>query len=71
MITFQNYERMNLADALGPKSFSKGDRIIKQGNFIVKQPIPIQNGRTKTDFLSTDWPIEWDAQVTQLTACIS
>lgn len=28
---FQNYERMNLADALQPKSFSKGDRIIKQG----------------------------------------
>ncbi|XP_055314018.1 cAMP-dependent protein kinase type II regulatory subunit [Sitodiplosis mosellana] len=27
-----NYERMNLADALGPKSFSKGDRIIKQGD---------------------------------------
>lgn len=27
----QNYERMNLADALGPKSFNKGDRIIKQG----------------------------------------
>lgn len=25
---------MNLADALGPKSFDKGDRIIKQGNYM-------------------------------------
>ncbi|XP_031630414.1 cAMP-dependent protein kinase type II regulatory subunit isoform X1 [Contarinia nasturtii] len=30
--TLQSYERMNLADALVPKSFSKGDRIIKQGD---------------------------------------
>lgn len=27
----QNYERMNLADALIPRSFAKGERIIKQG----------------------------------------
>ncbi|XP_063703104.1 cAMP-dependent protein kinase type II regulatory subunit isoform X2 [Culicoides brevitarsis] len=30
--TLQNYERMNLADALIPRSFSKGERIIKQGD---------------------------------------
>jgi hypothetical protein len=29
---FQNYERMNLADALVPKSYSKGEKIITQGN---------------------------------------
>lgn len=29
--TLQNYERLNLADALVPKSFSAGERIIKQG----------------------------------------
>lgn len=29
--TLQNYERLNLADALVPKSFASGDRIIKQG----------------------------------------
>ncbi|XP_059615499.1 cAMP-dependent protein kinase type II regulatory subunit isoform X1 [Phlebotomus argentipes] len=28
----QNYERMNLADALIPKSYGKGERIIKQGD---------------------------------------
>lgn len=28
---FQNYERMNLADALISKSFQKGERIIQQG----------------------------------------
>lgn len=28
----QNYERMNLADALVPKSYEKGERIIKQGD---------------------------------------
>jgi hypothetical protein len=27
----QSYERMNLADALVPKTYSKGDRIITQG----------------------------------------
>lgn len=27
----QNYERLNLADALVPKSFGPGERIIKQG----------------------------------------
>lgn len=30
--TLQSYERMNLADALIPKTFNKGDRIIKQGD---------------------------------------
>jgi len=30
--TLQNYERMNLADALIPKTYSKGERIIKQGD---------------------------------------
>uniref|UniRef100_T1E240 cAMP-dependent protein kinase type II regulatory subunit n=1 Tax=Psorophora albipes TaxID=869069 RepID=T1E240_9DIPT len=30
--TLQNYERMNLADALIPKTYSVGDRIIKQGD---------------------------------------
>lgn len=30
--TIQSYERMNLADALGPKSYTKGERIIKQGD---------------------------------------
>lgn len=30
--TLQNYERLNLADALIPKSFAAGDRIIKQGD---------------------------------------
>ncbi|VEN64786.1 unnamed protein product [Callosobruchus maculatus] len=30
--TLQPYERMNLADALVPRSFSDGDRIIKQGD---------------------------------------
>lgn len=29
----QNYERMNLADALIPKTFAKGERIIKQGKY--------------------------------------
>lgn len=29
--TLQNYERLNLADALIPKTFAPGDRIIKQG----------------------------------------
>lgn len=29
--TLQNYERLNLADALIPKTFTAGDRIIKQG----------------------------------------
>ena len=29
--TLQNYERLNLADALIPKSFGAGERIIKQG----------------------------------------
>ena len=27
----QNYERLNLADALVPKTFGPGERIIKQG----------------------------------------
>lgn len=31
-ILFQNYERMNLADALVPKTYTKGERIIHQGN---------------------------------------
>lgn len=31
--TLQNYERLNLADALIPKSFAAGDRIIKQGMY--------------------------------------
>ncbi|XP_062542798.1 cAMP-dependent protein kinase type II regulatory subunit isoform X1 [Armigeres subalbatus] len=30
--TLQSYERMNLADALIPKTFAKGERIIKQGD---------------------------------------
>nr|XP_040229059.1 cAMP-dependent protein kinase type II regulatory subunit isoform X2 [Anopheles coluzzii] len=30
--TLQNYERMNLADALIPQTYAKGDRIIKQGD---------------------------------------
>lgn len=30
--TLQNYERMNLADALIPQTYSKGERIIKQGD---------------------------------------
>lgn len=30
--TLQSYERMNLADALVPRSFQNGDRIIKQGD---------------------------------------
>jgi cAMP-dependent protein kinase regulator len=30
--TLQSYERMNLADALIPKIFGSGERIIKQGN---------------------------------------
>lgn len=30
--SLQNYERMNLADALVPKSFAPGEQIIKQGN---------------------------------------
>uniref|UniRef100_A0A6M2DE92 cAMP-dependent protein kinase type II regulatory subunit n=1 Tax=Xenopsylla cheopis TaxID=163159 RepID=A0A6M2DE92_XENCH len=30
--TLQPYERMNLADALAPKTYSKGDLIIKQGD---------------------------------------
>jgi cAMP-dependent protein kinase regulator len=29
----QNYERLNLADALIPKSFAAGEQIIKQGEF--------------------------------------
>lgn len=30
--TLQPYERMNLADALAPKSYSAGERIIKEGD---------------------------------------
>ncbi|XP_048507614.1 cAMP-dependent protein kinase type II regulatory subunit isoform X3 [Athalia rosae] len=30
--SLENYERMNLADALAPKHFSDGERIIKQGD---------------------------------------
>ncbi|XP_039450285.1 cAMP-dependent protein kinase type II regulatory subunit isoform X3 [Culex pipiens pallens] len=30
--TLQNYERMNLADALIPRTFTQGERIIKQGD---------------------------------------
>ncbi|XP_055619326.1 cAMP-dependent protein kinase type II regulatory subunit isoform X3 [Toxorhynchites rutilus septentrionalis] len=30
--TLQNYERMNLADALVPHTYTKGERIIKQGD---------------------------------------
>lgn len=30
--TLQTYERMNLADALVPRTFCKGERIIKQGD---------------------------------------
>lgn len=29
--TLQNYERLNMADALVPKSFASGERIIRQG----------------------------------------
>lgn len=29
----KNYERMNLADALIPQTYAKGDRIIKQGEY--------------------------------------
>lgn len=29
----QNYERMNLADAVVPKTYSQGERIIKQGQY--------------------------------------
>lgn len=29
--SFQSYEKMNLADALQPKTYAKGERIIKQG----------------------------------------
>lgn len=32
--TLQNYERLNLADALIPRTFSAGERIIRQGEFI-------------------------------------
>lgn len=31
LVTLQNYERMNLADALIPKLYPNGERIIKQG----------------------------------------
>lgn len=33
--TLQNYERLNLADALIPKSYAPGELIIKQGEFFV------------------------------------
>lgn len=33
LVALQSYERMNLADALIPKSFSNGEQIIKQGNY--------------------------------------
>lgn len=32
--TLQNYERLNLCDALIPKVFNSGERIIKQGENI-------------------------------------
>lgn len=32
----QNYERMNLADALVSKSYDNGERIIKQGKWMAK-----------------------------------
>ena len=32
MFVFQSYERMNLADALIPRSYTSGQRIIKQGD---------------------------------------
>ena len=31
--TLQNYERLNLADALIPRTFSAGEKIIQQGEF--------------------------------------
>lgn len=34
--TLQNYERMNLADALVPKVYGPGEQIIKQGKIIRK-----------------------------------
>ena len=34
--TLQNYERMNLADALVPKVYGPGELIIKQGKIIRK-----------------------------------
>ena len=33
--TLQNYERMNLADALVPKTYGPGELIIKQGKIII------------------------------------
>lgn len=35
--TLQNYERLNLADALIPKTFAAGELIIKQGEWQIRE----------------------------------
>lgn len=35
--TLQNYERLNLADALIPKTFASGELIIKQGEWQIRE----------------------------------
>jgi hypothetical protein len=50
----QNYERLNLADALAPKTFRKGDKIITQGKYMItkfKLSCVKADGITNSSFL--------------------
>jgi cAMP-dependent protein kinase regulator len=66
--TLQNYERMNLADALVPKTYGNGEQIIKQGNYKNKK---ISRAIYLCYFMVRLFIFTFDQQVMRQMVCIS